>query len=625
MVLKHSKNKTETPIDLYNIKDPRFLKQLSVEECDELASEIRSFLIENISKTGGHLSSNLGIVELTIAMHKVFDSPDDKFIFDVGHQSYVHKILTGRAKEFTTLRKFQGLSGYQKRSESVHDVWEAGHSSTAIAALAGFETAKQVNGLETRNIAVVGDGSLNSGLSFEALNYLGHCNGVAPIIILNDNEMSISKNVGRMSKLLNNLRSSKMYLRAIRSKARFPKFIYNLKVRLSNMIRGFANNLSLFDQFGFSYYGPIDGHDMKTLLKFLTIAKRQKNRPMVIHVVTKKGKGYLPAEQDDVGMWHGVGPFDIKTGRISSKFPENVVSWSNIFSELIEEQAKTDERFRVIVPAMIYGSQLVEFEKKYPTKIIDVGICESFAVCYSAALALNNMNVYISIYSSFLQRAYDQVSHDLARQDIKIVIGIDRAGVVGGDGDTHQGIYDIAYLRHIPNIIIVQPTTMTEAKQLLDYGFKYAPHTVAIRYSRGGTLHQLDQETKPITKPSWVKYDKSGTVNLIAYGDNFIRMKQAIDTDDLPINLVNARFIKPLDESMVEDILLSNNKTYVLEDVTYISGLGSAIFEYAQAKNLPTNDLKILGLPDEFIEQGSIDEIYEKHGLSTKQIIKKIL
>ncbi|MBN2540799.1 MAG: 1-deoxy-D-xylulose-5-phosphate synthase [Bacilli bacterium] len=610
-------------MNLLDIKDPKFLKELSIQECDELATEIRSFLIEKISKTGGHLSSNLGIVELTIALHRAFNSPEDRFIFDVGHQSYVHKILTGRAKDFDTLRQFKGLSGYQKRSESPHDPWEAGHSSTAIAALAGFESAKQINHETNRNIAIVGDGSLNSGLSFEALNYLGHCTGLAPIIILNDNEMSISKNVGRMSKLLNKLRSSKMYLAAVNSKTRFPKFIYNMKVRISNSIRGFANNLSMFDQFGFSYYGPIDGHDIKTLDKFLNIAKK-KNLPTVIHIVTKKGKGYPPAESDTLGKWHGTGPFDIKSGDSLNKLPENQKTWSTIFSELIEAYAVANEKFRIIIPAMIYGSSLVEFEQRHPDQIIDVGICESFAICYSTALAMNDLQIFVPIYSSFLQRAYDQVSHDLARQDVKIVIGIDRAGLVGGDGDTHQGIYDIAYLRHIPNIEIVQPSTMLEAKQLLDYAFNTAKHSVAIRYSRGSSEDVDVSDFERILSPTWTEIDNSGTKNLIAYGDNFIRMRDYISKHKLPINLFNARFIKPLDNEMVKKILTSELPTTVLEDVSSVGGLGSAIFEYAQANDLPIQQLKIFGLPDEFIEHGSVEEVQKQYGLDTETIIKRM-
>jgi len=611
-------------MNINDIKDPKFVKELNNGQLNELAGDIRSFIIENVSKTGGHLSSNLGVVELTIALHKVFDSPNDKIIFDVGHQSYPHKILTGRAKDFGSLRKLDGLSGYQKRSESVHDVWEAGHSSTAIAALAGFEIANKAKNIPYKNIAVVGDGSLNSGLSFEALNYLGHYKGISPIIILNDNEMSISKNVGRMSKLLNKLRSSKTYVRAAASKRRAPKFIYNWKVRISNMIRGFAGNISLFDEFGFSYYGPIDGHDIPTIIKFLNIAKKR-NKPIVIHIVTKKGKGYVPAENDTIGAWHGVGTFNIETGEIKQKNNGNVMSWSSIFSKHIEDYASKNPNFRVIVPAMIYGSSLIEFQQKFPEQIIDVGICESFAVCFSAALALNDMQIYIPIYSSFLQRAYDQVSHDLARQDIKIVIGIDRSGLVGADGETHQGIYDIAYLRHIPNIEIVQPSTMLEAKQLLDYAFNTAKHSVAIRHSRGSSERMNCEDFKQITKPIWIEELHQGTSNLVAYGDNFARMKSYIEKNKLPINLYNALFIKPLDETMVNKIMQSNLPTYVLEDVTKISGLGSSILEYAADKGLNTSNIKILGLPDQFIEQGTVEEIYQKYGLDDEEIVKTIL
>ncbi len=611
-------------MNLLEIKDPKFLKDMKIEELEDLAKEIRSFIIEKVSKTGGHLSSNLGVVELTIALHRVFDSPNDKFIFDVGHQSYTHKILTGRAKGFDTLRQYKGMSGYQKRHESEHDAWEAGHSSTAIAALAGFEIANKAKGSNSRNIAVVGDGSLNSGLSFEALNYLGHHKGLAPIIILNDNEMSISKNVGRTARLLTKLRSSKMYQRTVDSKWRFPKFVYNLKVRVANSIRGFFGNLSIFDQLGFSYYGPINGHDIKTLIKFLQIAKRR-NRPMVIHVVTKKGKGYLPAETDTLGKWHGIGPFDVETGESLNKKTENILSWSNIISSLIEDYAKTDDDFRIIIPAMIYGSALVDFQEKYPEKIIDVGICESFSVCFSAALALSGMRVFVPIYSSFLQRAYDQISHDLARQDIKIVLGIDRAGIVGEDGDTHQGVYDIAYLRHIPNMEIVQPSDMLEAKALLDYAFNTAKHSVAIRYARGEAEISDTSKFERITKPTWVAYDNQGKVNLVAYGDNFHRLQEHVEKHDLPVNMYNARFIKPMDETMLSKILGNGLKTYVLEDVTKISGLGSAILEYASSQGLKTENIELIGLPDEFVEHGSIKEIQKKYGLDTESVIKRIL
>ena len=610
-------------MDLKKIQDPSFLKDLSIEELKILANDIRLFLIDSLSKTGGHLSSNLGVVELTIALHYVFNSPEDKIIFDVGHQSYVHKILTGRAKDFDRLRMFEGLSGYQKRNESVHDVWEAGHSSTAIAAVAGFEVAKEINHTNGKNIAVVGDGSLNSGLSFEALNFLGHKGKVAPIIILNDNEMSISKNVGRLSKLLNKTRAGKFYNYAAKTKRKLPKFIYRMKVRLANMIRGFANNLTIFDEFGFSYYGPIDGHDIKDLIKFLKHIKH-KNKPVVLHVITKKGKGYLPAENDAVGLWHGVGKFDKETGEFLNKNKENFDTWSNIFSSYIMDYAKERSDFKVVIPAMITGSGLIEFEKMYPDKIIDVGICESFAVCFSSALALNDVKIYLPIYSSFLQRAYDQVLHDLARHEAHIVIGIDRAGVVGADGETHQGIYDIAYLKHIPNIEIVQPANAVEAHSLLNYAFEKGTKSVAIRYSRNSVQKYLGEELEVIDKPSWVKFDNLGMSNLICYGDNFTRMNEYISENKLPINVINARFIKPMDIDMLDELLKSELDLYVLEDVTKISGLGSSILEYMSDKEY-LKKITIFGLPDEFILQGTQEEIYKLYGLDTETVIKKIM
>lgn len=608
-------------MNLYDIKDPQFLKTMTIKELNELSADIRSFLIDNISKTGGHLGSNLGVVELTIAIHKVFDSPRDRIVFDVGHQSYVHKILTGRAKDFPTLRQFEGLSGYQKREESEHDHWESGHSSTAIAAISGFEVARKEKQETYKNIAVVGDGSLNSGLSFEALNFLGHSN-LQPIIILNDNDQSISKNVGRLNKLLNKMRSSKFYRLAKRSKRRLPKFIYALKLRFANMIRGFANNITIFDELGFSYYGPIDGHDIKTLIKFLNIAK-QKNKPIVLHVVTTKGKGYEHAENDNHGLWHGVKPFDIETGLPVKKKEEKQVTWSNIVSDFMIQYAKTHPRLKVVVPAMIIGSALTEFEKLYPNQIIDVGICEAFSVCFSSALS-EDLEVFLPIYSSFLQRAYDQVVHDLTRQKLKIVLGIDRAGLVGGDGDTHQGIYDIAFLKHIPNIEIIQPSNATEAWQLLDYAFRYAKHSVAMRYSRNKTPIYNGQDYQAITKPTWLFDDRNGVANLVAYGDNYRRMKDYIYTHNLPINLYNALFIKPMDEDMLDQIIQSKLPTYVLEDVTKISGLGSSILEYLSDHDQPCF-VKILGLPDQFIEHGSQKEIYQKFHLDEASIINTIL
>ncbi len=612
-------------IDLKKIEGPEFLKNMNTNELYELADEIRNFIIENISVTGGHLSSNLGVVELTIAIHKVFDSPYDKIIFDVGHQAYTHKILTGRGKYFDRLRKLDGISGYLKREESIHDCWEAGHSSTAIAALAGFEIAKLMNKESYKVVALVGDGSLNSGLSFEALNFIGHKPGLAPIIILNDNEMSISKNVGTLSKLLNSMRTNKTYLRARRIRW-FPKFFHDLKIRVGNMLRGFAKNMTIFDEFGLEYYGPIDGHNFKVLEKYLKLVKASRI-PCVLHVITKKGKGYLPAENDQLGLWHGVEPFDIESGLPKTKKEKNFVSWSNIISDYLYLYAKDHEDFKVIIPAMINGSGLRKFQEDFPDKIIDVGICESFAVCMAGALAINMKKVFVPIYSSFLQRAYDQVSHDVARQNLHVIFGIDRSGVVGDDGETHQGLYDIAYLRHIPNMQIIQPMDAEEAFKLLDYAFNETLNPIAIRYSRSKLHYEPDKfklEDK-ITTPTWTKVIDGKKINLICYGDNVNRMKNMIESTSLDVALFNARFIKPLDKIMFDQILLSNKQIVVLEDVSVIGGLGSALLEYAQATGHQASLIHILGLPDGFIQQGTIQEIYKLYHLDETEIKNYLL
>jgi len=612
-------------IDLLKIKDPTFLKSLNQNELNELASEVRSFLIEKISETGGHLSSNLGDVELIIALHKVFDSPSDKFIFDVGHQAYTHKILTGRANDFDRLRQFEGLSGYIKREESIHDIWEAGHSSTAIAALAGFEIARESNHQDYKVIAVVGDGSLNSGLSFEALNFLGHQSHLHPLIILNDNDMSISKNVGTLAKLLNSMRSSKTYVKASKSGSHLPRFFHDLKRRIGDMLRGFAKNMTIFDELGFRYYGPIDGHDFKTLIKYLELVKKL-NKPIVLHVVTKKGKGYPFAENDIHGVWHGVAPFNIDSGKPKKNMPETMQSWSNIISKYMEHYAESHPNFRVVIPAMITGSGFIDFQERYPEQLIDVGICESFAVCFSGALSMNAFDIFVPIYSSFLQRAYDQISHDIARQNLHVVFGIDRAGLVGEDGETHQGIYDIAYIKHIPNIEIVQPKDAIEAFQLLDYAFKMTKNAIAIRYSRGKTTFEesMFSNLKPILSPSWTELSQDGSIYLITYGDNVSRMLSLIEKNQLPVRLINARFIKPLDTEMLLTILTTHLPIIVLEDVTKISGLGSSILEFASENSLFPISFHIKGLPDEFIEQGKVEELYTKHHLDDQHLLELI-
>jgi len=610
-------------IDVRGIKDPAFLKTATVGELRELASAIRVFLIENVAETGGHLSSNLGVVELTIALHRVFDSPADKLIFDVGHQAYTHKILTGRAQLFPTLRRFGGLAGFLKRSESVHDVWEAGHSSTALAAAAGFETARVAAGESWHTVALVGDGSLNSGLSFEALNFLGHRRDLAPIIILNDNEMSISRNVGTFAKLLTSMRSSKSYRVAVRKSRRLPRFLHVWKEKLGMMLRSLASNTTIFDDFGFKYYGPIDGHDFKQLLHYLELVK-QLGHPSVLHVVTKKGKGYQPAEADTIGSWHGVKPFDPFTGLPKTKKAENVRSWSNIVSGWLMQRADDGADFRVVVPAMVPGSDLIPFQQKHPGLLIDVGICEAFAACFAAALVQNGIPVFAPIYSSFLQRAYDQVSHDVCRQNLHVVFGIDRAGLVGEDGDTHQGVFDVAYLSHLPNMTIIQPADAAEAYRLLDYAFDVAKGPVAVRYSNAAVELPTAPAADPVLFPTWRKLTAGAGLQLVCYGDTVARMQALIAAEQLPVTLWDARFLKPLDGAALAAIFAAGTPVLVVEDVVASGGLGSAILLAAHADGLPVGRFDIAAIPDRFVEHGRVADLQRLCGLDDASLLSRI-
>src|SRR5690554_2388208 len=505
---------------LYDINDPSFLKELSVEELKGLCKDIRHFLIETISKTGGHLGPNLGVIELTVALHKVFNSPKDKIIFDVGHQSYTHKILTGRAKAFSSLRQYKGLSGFPKAKESIHDVWETGHSSTSISAAGGFVYARDYLKENYNVIAVIGDGSLNSGLALEGLNHLGQTNKKI-IIILNDNEMSISQNVGAITNILNRMRLSrkynkvkKVYLNVINKE----RHIFNIAKRLRDAVKSFFLQNNMFEEMGFEYFGLIDGHDMPTLIHTLNRVKNI-NKPILLHIITKKGKGYKYAEEDKTGLWHGVSPFDISTGISIVKKEKNQEQWSNIISDGLLRLAKQDERIVVITPAMKNGSGLLEFDKQFPDRLIDVGIAEEHAITFAGGLAKNRMKPFVAIYSTFLQRAYDQIHHDLARQNLPVVVGIDRAGLVDGDGETHQGIYDIAFLRHIPNTIIMMPKDAKEAFDMLYTAF-YSNKLSFIRYPRGktSTLGLNDHEFKMIEIGSWTKTSEGNDVIFITYG-----------------------------------------------------------------------------------------------------------
>lgn len=595
-------------MSLYNIHSPSQIKDYSIEQLNQLADEIRSFLIESISKTGGHLSSNLGIVELTIALHYVFSTPKDKIIFDVGHQSYVHKILTGRSNRFSTLRQFEGLSGFQRRAESPHDPFEAGHSSTSLSAALGYAIARDIQKQDYEVISVIGDGALTGGEALEALNDIG-AKQKKVIIIFNDNKMSISKNHGGVEQRITSLRSSHMYreikkdLKSNLSQNALGSGVLHTLTNIKDKVKHEVIKAPLFQEFNLDYMGPIDGHDIEALIKVLHAAKEH-HGPIVVHVVTKKGKGYSFAEQDQVGKWHGVSAFDIQTGRSLKSLPANEKSWSEVISSTLITLANQQSNIVAITPAMAQGAKLLEFSKKFPDRFFDCGIAEQHAITMACGMACGGLHPFVSVYSSFLQRAYDQMNHDLGRMDLPCVIGIDRAGLVGEDGDTHQGIYDIAMLRNIPNLVLSQPKDAKEAQDLLFTAFQY-DHPFCIRYPRGNTHCEKNKEFQSIEIGTWTKEQVGNDPShiVISYGPDVDRICQKAKENDVSLLVVNARFFKPLDTDMLDELFSMGLPISIFETDCKIGSLSSAILEY---KNDYNHDIKVYGIEDHFVEHGSI-------------------
>ena len=618
-------------MDVRQIKDPSFLKNLNNKECEQLASDIRTFMIQSVSQTGGHLASNLGVVELTIAVHKVFDSPNDKIFFDVGHQSYTHKILTGRANQFSTLRKHNGLSGFEKRHESVHDVWEAGHSSTSLSAALGMAVARDLNHQDYEIVPIIGDGALSSGMALEALNQIGDQKRHM-VIIFNDNNMSITKNVGALTKDFARLRTNKKYnslkyrMKAELLKTGLGKEILKILKSMKDMVKQTVVDSEIFGEFGLEYLGPIDGNNFSQLISALETAKNKKDGPVVVHVMTKKGKGYLPCEQDQSGKWHGVGPFDVATGEFKKCTQPGYASWSKVMSSELVNLAKTNQDIVAITPAMIAGSELRNFFQEFPSRSFDCGIAEEHATTFAGGLAISGKRPYLCIYSSFLQRAYDQLNHDLARMDLPVVIGIDRAGLVGADGPTHHGVFDIGFLRALPNVIVSQPADAKEANDLLATAFAQK-HPFAIRYPRGNTQLEEDKlETgKLIEIGTWVQ---NGSFNqakaiVLSYGASVREIEEYNSTAKLKLAIVNCRFIKPLDYKMLEKIVEANKPIFVYEPDMLADGLGSAILEWANSQGKEVI-LNRFGIPDQYVGQGSEEELKEDLGLDLKTFFKAI-
>ena len=594
---------------LENINSPVDIKKLDIEQLQSLASEIREFLIENVQKTGGHLAPNLGTIELTIALHYVFDTPDDSLVFDVGHQAYTHKILTGRHSRMHTLRQKDGISGFTKISESEHDAFGAGHSSTSISSALGIAVANKIKGKDNKSIAIIGDGALTGGMSFEALNHAGDSDADI-LIILNDNDMSISKNVGAMSKYLTRLMSGKVYS-TMKSKSlgfleKMP-LMHELAKRSEEHLKGMILPGTLFEELGINYFGPIDGHDISSLIKTLQNLKDQ-NHPRMLHVITKKGQGLETAERDPQ-KFHGISP--------SSSGSSSLPSYSEVFGEWLIDKASNDKHLIAITPAMSAGSGMMKFVEKFPNQYFDVGIAEQHAITFAGGIATKGLKPIVAIYSTFLQRGYDQLIHDIALQNLNVVFAIDRAGLVGADGATHSGSFDLSFLRCIPNLVIMAPSDAQEMYKMLNTAF-ITEGPVCVRYPRSQS-QQAEYRSSDVIEIGKAKIIKKGVKNaILSFGTT---MQEAlIAAEKINATLVDMRFIKPLDEKLIKELSLNHERLISIEDNVVSGGAGSAISECLQRNNIKT-PLTILGLPDEFSEQGTQNELYALYGINSETIV----
>jgi len=605
---------------LERVNSPEDLRQLSIAELKQLADEVRSFMITSVSRTGGHLSSGLGTVELTIALHHVFNTPTDRLIWDVGHQSYPHKILTGRRDRMSTLRQKDGLSGFPKRDESPYDAFGVGHSSTSISAALGMAIAAQKEGADRKVVAVIGDGAMTAGMAFEALNHAGDLDANL-LVILNDNDMSISPNVGGLSNYLARILSGKLYstMREGSKKVlqRVPS-VWELAKRAEEHMKGMVVPGTLFEELGFNYIGPVDGHDLDTLIKTLTNL-RALGGPQFLHVITKKGKGYVPAEENPCAF-HGVSAFDTETGEMRTKAGSGP-TYTQVFGQWLCDMATTDQRLIGITPAMREGSGLVEFSEQFPDRYYDVGIAEQHAVTLAAGLACEGLKPVVAIYSTFLQRAYDQLIHDVALQNLPVLFAIDRAGIVGPDGPTHAGSFDLSFLRCIPNMVVMAPADERECRQLLSTGFLH-PGPAAVRYPRGtgpGVMPLDELSPLPLGKGE-VRREGKG-IALLAFGSLLAPALQAAESIDATV--ANMRFVKPLDEALVIDLAKRHCLLVTLEDNAVMGGAGSAINELLASRGI-TVPVVNLGLPDQFIEHGNRETLLADCGLDAAGILARL-
>lgn len=604
-------------LDTINI--PSQLRALERKVLPQLADELRKFLVESVAKTGGHLSSNLGTVELTIALHYVFNTPHDRLVWDVGHQTYAHKILTGRREGMNRLRMRGGVAGFPRRDESEYDAFGTAHSSTSISAALGMAVAAQLEGIDRRAVAVIGDGAMSAGMAFEALNNAGAMN-TNLLVILNDNDMSISRPVGALNNYLAKLMSGQFYATARRAGEKMLGVVppvLELAKRAEEHVKGMVTPSTLFEEFGFNYIGPIDGHDLDVLVTTLSNIKHL-DGPQFLHVVTRKGAGYQAAEEDPI-LYHGVSKFDPDAGIISKAAGKP--TYTQIFGDWLCDMAALDHRLVGITPAMREGSGLVRFSQEYPDRYFDVGIAEQHAVTFAAGLACDGMKPVVAIYSTFLQRAYDQLIHDVAIQNLPVVFAIDRAGLVGADGPTHAGSFDLTYLRCIPNITVMTPADENECRQMLYTAFQMNTPT-AIRYPRGigtGAVAQKEMQALPLGRGEIRR--KGEKVALLAFGS---MLKPSLEAaEELNATVVNMRFVKPLDDDLIESLAADYKLLVTIEENTIMGGAGSAVVESLESKSISIPVLQ-LGLPDVFIDQGDPAQMLADWGLDKVGIIKSV-
>ena len=615
---------------LHTINSSQELKQLEQSQLPLLADELREFILQSVASTGGHLSSNLGTVELAIALHYVFDTPEDRIVWDVGHQSYAHKILTGRREMMPSLRQFGGLSGFPKRSESPYDSFGTAHSSTSISAALGMAVASKVKGEKRNVIAVIGDGSMSAGMAYEGLNNAGVDKSIPLIVILNDNEMSISPAVGALNRYLAKLISGSLYgatKKGLDKMLSYTPPLREFAKRLEGHAKGMIGPATIFEEFGFDYYGPIDGHNLADLIVTLSNLKKiaQTDGPQFLHIVTKKGKGYERAESNPIS-YHGPGKFNPSEGLKSSAPGKK--TYTEVFGEWLCDMAKQDERLIGITPAMREGSGLVQFEEQFPNRYFDVGIAEQHAVTFAAGIACEGLKPVVAIYSTFLQRGYDQLIHDVTLQNLPIVFAIDRAGMVGADGPTHAGVFDIAFLRCLPNLVVMTPSNQADCRNMLTTAFSLNCPSV-VRYPRGSgegpeasrTLEIIPVGKGSITRPIKNVEAVEKKIAFVCFGPLLYSALKA--AEELDATVADMRFVKPLDEALLLDLAKNHDALVFIEDSAIQGGAGSACLEALSRHHIQVPTLQI-GLPDEYVEHGDINLLLDLYGLSPKKIVIKV-